>query len=425
MTAPLRRRSVAMLVAVGVAGGGSSGAAAGDENPVVSEAASGAPQITTKRDGAEEKHTQFFPLPLYATSPSEGGTYGAIPVFMRVDGLGRTSWILAPSVSWNSATKVNATFRYYSFARDAPRQWTLIVAASQHTNRSLRYEYRNVPGHPYRGTFESQILARQSLFYRYFGLGPDTVHADQSSYVRQLAIGSARAGLNLLPHFNLGVRLGLRWDRPRRGTVFGLPATQDRFPTAPGLDGAALATTEVSLRYDTREKGDYDTRGVASELHLGRDFALAGTDPMWRFTWHTRVLVPEASFLTGAARVYWTDERGGHDVPFYYRSSLGGDTLFRGFTDDRFIDRSAWEAELEQRFLLFTTHLFHVTADWRADPFVAFGQVFPDYDSMFSHVRKVVGVGLRAFVHPNVLGRVDVAYGSDGATAYVILGYPY
>ena len=373
---------------------------------------------------ARHSKTEFFPLPLYATSPAEGSTYGALPVFMRVDDTGRTTWITAPSVSFNSATKVNGTFRYYSFPTTT-RQWLIILAGSTHVNRSFRFDFRNVPGFPWSMTEEVQLLARRSLFYRFFGFGPDTSHDDQSSYTRELALASARAGINLAPHLNLGVRAGARWDKPQRGAVFGLPPTQDRYPGTPGLDGAALGTFELSLRFDTRERGDYDVRGVASELHGARDFALKNSDSFWRVTWHTRVLWTEGAWARGAARLYWTDESGGGRVPFYYRSALGGDTLFRGFTDDRFIDRGAWEAEFEQRLRLFSTHWFHVNADWRADPFVAVGQVYPTFNAVASHVRKVIGLGLRAFVYPNVLGRVDLAYGSDGFAAYVILGYPY
>jgi hypothetical protein len=34
-------------------------------------------------------------------------------------------------------------------------------------------------------------------------------------------------------------------------------------------------------------------------------------------------------------------------------------------------------------------------------------------------------VGLRAWVHPNIVGRVDLAYGGEGIRAYVVLGYPF
>jgi hypothetical protein len=421
MTAPPRRQRLALLLLVGLA---SPRLARGADQASPDQPSPEAPVKQPAGGAAGEHHTEFFPLPLYATSPAEGSTYGALPVFMRIDGEGRTTSITAPSASWNSAAKLNGTFRFYRFPRPG-RSWLFIVAASTHVNRSFRFDFRDVPGLPLRRTFEVQLLARKNIFYRYFGLGPDTIHAAQSSYTRALALGGARLGLNLLPHLNVGVRGGARWDRPERGAVFHLPPTQDLYPTAPGLAGAALATGELSIRFDTRDLGDYDVSGVASELHVARDFGLSNAPSFWRLTWHTRVLVPEASFLTGAAHLYWTDELGGAGVPFYYRSALGGDVLFRGFTDDRFIDRAAWEAEAEQRFKLFSTHWFHVIADWRADPFVAAGQVFPDYANIVSHVRWVAGLGLRAFVHPNILGRVDLAYSSDGFAAYVLLGYPY
>jgi hypothetical protein len=438
MSSPLGRASLAIPLVVWWFAGGFSpravAAPAGEETAAEQAADEAAnnpqsddgepPGAAAAKKAPQERHIEFFPLPLYATSPAEGSTYGVLPVFMGVDATGRTTWITAPSASWNSATKVNATFRYYSFPTTT-RQWFLILAGSTHVNRSFRFDFRNVPGFPWSMTEEVQLLARRSLFYRFFGFGPDTTHADQSSYTRELALASARAGVNLAPHWNLGVRGGARWDKPQVGAVFGLPPTQLRYPGTPGLDGAALGTFELSLRFDTRDRGDYDVAGVASELHGARDFALKNGESFWRATWHTRVLWTEGAWARGAAHLYWTDESGGPRVPFYYRSALGGDTLFRGFTDDRFIDRGAWEAEFEQRFRLFTTHLFHVTADWRADPFVAVGQVYPELDSMFSRVRKVIGLGLRSFVYPNVLGRVDLAYGSDGFVAYVILGYPY
>jgi outer membrane protein assembly factor BamA len=368
--------------------------------------------------------TRIIPLPLYATLPNEGNTYGVLPVFLRVDPEGRTTSITAPSVSWNTSAGVNTTFRYYDVASQV-RSWSVIAAIATHVNRSLRFQYQDTPGERGQTTLEIQAIARRSLFFRYFGLGPDSDSADQSSYTRSIALLSTRYGMNVVRYLNAGARAGIRGDWPERHAISGLPETQDRFPDARGLGGAALATIELSLRLDTRNQGDYDRRGVASELHLARQFGLDHSDSFWQFTWHTRVLVPEASFLTGAVRLYVTDELGGDDVPFYYRSTLGGDTLFRGYSDDRFIDRGAWEAEMEQRFRLFQTHLFGVVADWRIDPFFAIGQVYSRLGTLTSHVRPAGGVGFRAWVHPNVLGRVDVAYASDGVKAYVMLGYPY
>ena len=111
-------------------------------------------------------------------------------------------------------------------------------------------------------------------------------------------------------------------------------------------------------------------------------------------------------------------------MPFYDQASLGGEVLFRGFQEDRFIDMGAWEVEAEQRFKLFQTHIFGVVADWRIDPFVAAGQVYGQ-TAPWEHVRVAGGAGLRMLIHPDILGRVDLAYGGEGLRAYVVLGYPY
>ncbi|MFL5299367.1 MAG: hypothetical protein ACJ79R_03370, partial [Anaeromyxobacteraceae bacterium] len=93
--------------------------------------------------------------------------------------------------------------------------------------------------------------------------------------------------------------------------------------------------------------------------------------------------------------------------------------------EGRFVDRQAWTLELEQRIRLIQTHIFGVVADWRVDPFIATGQVFGRFADVASRPQLAGGVGFRAFLHPNVLGRIDVASAGEGVKVYVELGYPY
>jgi hypothetical protein len=44
---------------------------------------------------------------------------------------------------------------------------------------------------------------------------------------------------------------------------------------------------------------------------------------------------------------------------------------------------------------------------------------------MVRHASVAGGVGFRAWVRPNVVGRVDLGTGGDGLKIYVELGYPY
>jgi hypothetical protein len=368
----------------------------------------------------------FFPLPLYSTVPNEGSTFGVMPVWLGVSSTEDVRWILAPSVSWNKAAGVNATFRYYRYPQPG-RSWSVIAAASTRVNRTLWVEYSDLPSQSWRPTVELVGQIRRNIFYRYFGLGPDSVEAGESSYTRLTEKITVRLGANLPAHLNAGLRLTLRKDRPLQHAIFGLPPLQDAHPDAPGLAGAILASVAASLRYDTRQGGDYATDGVRIELAGAYADGLRGFDQFWQLTADVRALRMETSWLQGAGRIYWSDQAGGgaSAIPFYYQSSLGGEALLRGFPEDRFIDRGAWTAEVEQRFRVLQTHIFHVTTDWRIDPFVAVGQVYRRLKEIFSRPRLATGIGFRAWVRPNVLGRVDLAYTSEGFQAYVVLGYPY
>src|SRR4051812_11011075 len=102
-------------LAASVASGGARGAElaeaaspGGDPGSVASGTPAGRPKGRAR--------TQIIPLPLFATLPNEGNTYGVMPVFLRVNAEGQTTSITAPSVSWNRSAGVNTTFRYYDVA---------------------------------------------------------------------------------------------------------------------------------------------------------------------------------------------------------------------------------------------------------------------------------------------------------------------
>jgi len=366
--------------------------------------------------------TRFFPLPMYTTVPNEGSTYGAMPVFMRT----QDDWvssITAPSVSWNSSAHVTGTFRFYRYLA-LLQSWHLILSASTVINRSIWFEYDDDRRTPHALTMNLVLRVRRNLFFRYFGLGPDTVESGESSYTRLFGTANARIGWNWTSNLNLAVYGEVRGDRPERHAISGLPETQELYPDAPGLDGSAFVRGGLSIRYDTRPQNNYSRAGFATELTGNLAQGLTGVGRFAQVSWSARGLLPERSFLQGAARLYWMQVYG-TDVPFYDQASLGGEDLFRGFQADRFIDMGAWEVETEQRVTLLQTHIFGVVTDWRIDPFISAGQVYGEGSTPWSHVRVAGGAGLRAMIHPDILGRVDVAYGGEGVKAYVMLGYPY
>ncbi len=389
--------------------------------------------IVSPDAAAEELSTKIIPLPMYSTVPNEGSTYGIMPVFFRTESsigfsdtaerTGAVHSITAPSLSWNSQAGVTGSFRYYRYL-DPLRSWSLVISASTTINRTIWWTYDNLTHVPRAQTHDAVVMVRRNLFFRYFDLGPDTTSAGESSYTRTTATMNDRWGYNFTQFLNLGGYGELRGDRLEQHPIFGLPATQVLYPTAPGIDGAALARLGATLRFDTRQGGDYALQGLASEIAFYIAYGIGSGGLFAQTTWQTRAIIPELDSLQTAARLYWTQEWGGGNVPFYYRPSLGGELLLRGYPTDRFIAMGAWEVEVEQRIRFLQLHIFDVISDWRVDPFLSMGQVYNGAD-LFSHVRITGGIGLRAWVRPNVLGRVDLAVSDDGFHAYVVLGYPF
>jgi hypothetical protein len=368
--------------------------------------------------------TQLVPLPVYATQPNEGATWGVLPVILRVcPDDQRTEAIIAPSLTWNSVIRYTGTFRLFRYPTPETT-YTVIGSVSTRTNFEVLLRRLRLPTAAGATTDEVWFRARRSVFERFFGFGPDSPPSAESSYTSRRYVVSARGGLNLVEHLNAGVTLTLERDEVESIGVPNLPLTTQAFPLAPGIHGATLASQGLDVRYDDRVGGDYAERGFRLDVGGAVVEGLDGSPTFLRGGFQVRGVVSEAPRLSGAARLY-VSAGSSRGAPFYQQSALGGSSLLRGFQEGRFVARQAWTLELEQRFRVMRTGIFGVVTDWRVDPFVATGQVFDRLSEAVSRPRPTAGVGLRAFVHPNVVGRIDVALAGEGVKVYVEIGYPY
>ena len=369
--------------------------------------------------------TRIVPLPVYATLPNEGDTFGAMPVFLRVcDASARTESIIAPSITWNDVIHWTGTFRLFHYPSDE-QSLTFIASASTRINSGVLLQWRDLPRVPGVFTTELELRWQRSAFFRFFGLGPDTPESKETSYTRVRGHAFARHGLNLGGDWNAGLGLLFHTDAVQDLGVPGLPLSRRVFPsTTPGFGGSTIIGQTIDIRFDTRPNFENSERGLFANAAAGVIEGLSGSPSYVRGSVRVRALHPEFGFIAGAARLDWTAVST-PQAPFYDQSTLGGAYLLRGFTEDRFIDQNAWTLEVEQRVRLFQTHIYGVTADWRIDPFIAVGQVYRAIDQAFSRPRTAFGIGLRAWVRPNVVGRIDIANGGEGWKVYVEIGYPY
>jgi len=375
-------------------------------------------------DCARPLETKPIPLPVWATSPNEGNTWGAMPVFVRVcPDDQHTAWILAPSVTWNSIIHYTGTIRFYDYP-DPETTLTVIGSLSTRINYNLLAMWQRLPTARGAWTDEDTLRIDRSAFARFFGLGSDTMASAESSYTRSRVLATLRRGINATRRFNVGAIAGFERDGVGEEGVPDLPLASDQFPDAPGMRGATVLWQGLDVRYDNRVRGDYTDQGLRLEASAAVVEGIARAPTFLRFGAQARGVWPELSWLSGAAHASWAAVTDA-SAPFYLQSGLGGSFLLRGFADGRFIDRQAWTIEAEQRVRLAQTRMFGVVTDWRMDPFVAAGQVFGDFADALSRPQVAVGVGLRAFVHPNVVGRIDLATGGEGLKVYVEIGYPY
>jgi hemolysin activation/secretion protein len=121
------------------------------------------------------------------------------------------------------------------------------------------------------------------------------------------------------------------------------------------------------------------------------------------------------------------DYTGGADrAPFYELNSIGGKKSLRGFGTDRFVDAHRFFSSVELRTMAFRRELFGVVPELEVAPFADVGQVFSDAASVpFDDLHPVAGVGFRGVVRPQVVGFVDLGFGTDGPAVFTGLDYPF
>ncbi|MDR3606303.1 MAG: hypothetical protein P4M08_02860 [Oligoflexia bacterium] len=383
-------------------------------------------QAEEQTEQPSDVKTKLIPLPIYATLPNEGSTYGFMPVFLKVRSSNeRTEGIYAPSISYNETIGATGTARFFLYPTDH-QTLDIVASLSSKVNRGGYVLWQNIPRGSNVWTDEAIYRISRNVFFRYFGIGPDTPSSAESSYTRVFSHGQWRRGYNVTDDFNIGALVNVGRDVVQNIGVPNLPLAPEVFPYAPGMAGSTTVEEAVSFRYDSRVNHDYSLVGFYSEFQVGGVQGIADSPSYLKMQFDTRVLMQETDWMNAGFRALWRYVNS-PNVPFYEQSSLGGALVMRGFTEDRFIDQGAWTAEFEERIRVFQTHIYGVTTDWRIDPFIAVGQVYGQDASIASHPQVTGGLGFRAWVRPNVLGRVDVATAGpgQGLETYVELGYPF
>lgn len=80
----------------------------------------------------------------------------------------------------------------------------------------------------------------------------------------------------------------------------------------------------------------------------------------------------------------------------------------------------------EERFRFSRREIFEHELDLEVAPFVDIGRVMGHFSfDKLSNPQINPGIGFRVISLPNVVGRLDIGYGKDGANVFVGLDYPF
>jgi outer membrane protein assembly factor BamA len=112
------------------------------------------------------------------------------------------------------------------------------------------------------------------------------------------------------------------------------------------------------------------------------------------------------------AQLMTTTAGDGHEVPFYFRPTLGGSDTLRSYADFRFRDRNVFVANVEYRWEAFSGLDMALFSD--------FGEAAPAFDLLdVGDLKGAYGIGLRFNTAQAVFLRFDVAAGgSEGIRTF-------
>ena len=101
------------------------------------------PYPLTNESYGDEVKVVTIPLPVIATSPNEGVTYGALTAFLLHNNNDEVTSLLAPQINYNR--NFGATFSLYGALYPSPQQsWEFNLSRSTQVNED--YEVRYITG---------------------------------------------------------------------------------------------------------------------------------------------------------------------------------------------------------------------------------------------------------------------------------------
>lgn len=371
--------------------------------------------------------TTYFPIPSASTTRNDGRDFGLIVPILVTDPDGELKYLHAPMLIHNSYLGVRGTYNMFKYDPGG-RQTRFQASLTERIERKLVFSYLDPALADGRYSFTIGASFFKNATSRFFGISQQTVEADETNYTAREFRANWKLGVYLNEVTQLALSQRYRDVRIQPGGAQGLPYSMEVFPNVDGMQGAAILGHRITFHYDTRDNLISPTVGtqVTAYVELNQNFR-NGENPVYsRTELDIKKMFPSESkkmILVVRGNLQTTH---GFEVPFYERSSLGGQNNMRGYGVDRFIDDHLVVLNIEQRIHVLRTRVANVMAEFEIAPFVDMGKVFNTFNSrQFRDYEVTPGIGFRAIVRPGTVGRVDYGFSAEGGAVYAGLDYPF
>ena len=386
------------------------------------------PYPIANESSGEQVKVVTIPLPAISSSPNEGITAGALAALLFHNKNGEVTSLVAPQINYNK--NYGTSFSLYgAFYPDPDQSWEGNIARSTHVNEDYEVRYIN------KMFLDKKLELNIFPYYftdgsaRFFGFQQSSPKEHETNYGDQEFGLTVQASYQFATHFQIQLGERIRRVNIVAGAVSGIPFIRDSFSVqeVPGINGFTAHAQKLALVYSTLDSPALPTFGGYARISAEVSGKVLGSSADYRhYEAEMKGFIPldNARFITAFRLAY--NQTLGNSVPFLEQSILGGETTLRGYGRNRFIDNSYLLFNLEERIRLFRWEIFDVNADWELAPFVDFGSVMQSLDRADADSFEFnPGIGFRALVRPNILGRIDVGFGKEGPAVFVGLGYPF
>lgn len=284
----------------------------------------------------------------------------------------------------------------------------------------------------------SAVFARafysKTLTRRFFGFGPTTVAAQESSYLDeaiQFSLGVSYSLPKPVDDFVFEARIDAESHVLGNGTVQGAFNMRDVYPVPfNAFQDWNYGNFGVELRWDTRDSQRNPYKGHEVGARVDALLAQTGGNVGAVYTvFASKIFSVPGLFHDGGdafeahpptdtlAFSLFTQATSG-TVPFYLLPTLGGRNTLRGYIAGRWRDRSAWHGSAEYRFWVIPRGI-PITRNIRIErvglaAFYDIGAVAPSWTSIFSSkVSQSYGFGARIGLERAAIFRLDLGFSRE------------